>query len=143
MHRSENDLTRVLIVYLVPLQLVHLAFLARAGWIWWTSGRIPFPALPPPGGWAPQVVPFLLSLGIVDAFVALLTLIFVVAHIRNHPRSRTLGLVSLSAMTYSALVYAGGTILTGAWAAHPAAYFAVAAAFTPVFVLGALLTADS
>jgi hypothetical protein len=128
---------RALVAYYGLIEVVHSVVLARAGVEFLASGSVGFPAPPPPGGWSPQATHFLVATGAVDGVNILLALLFVYGYFRR-PGWRLLpwlGAVTLTATAYSALVFAYGTIASGAWAHHPAAYLAVTAVFIPVVFL--------
>lgn len=139
-------LKRYLSAYYGILQITHLMVLGRASVIYVQSNVLPFPASPPPQGWSPQVVPFLFGLGAVDALAAGLGVFWAAGIFITHKMDEVLwGQISLSVALSSALVFAIGTIATGAWFNHPREYFGMAAAFMPVVLLfyAIILTKDS
>lgn len=130
---------RILIPYYGLLQSAHGVALLRAGWLLLRGGEMPFPAPPPPGGWSPQAVFFLLALGILDGFNILLALRFTAQFLRTGEHNNRLGLISLTIACASAMVFAIATGLSGAWFAHPWAYSLMGVLFLPVAWLFALL----
>jgi len=130
---------RLLIIYYGVLQSVHLLALLRAGYLFNRLNRMPFPAPPPPGGWAPQAVPFLIGMGLVDAVAIILALVFVYLWITSRQAPIRLGLISLTIAGASAAIFAIGTFASGAWAAHPLAYGVMVILFAPLLPLFVLL----
>ncbi len=97
--------------------------------------RFPFPILPPPGGWADGVIPFMLGLGATDVIGILLGITFACQVLFKHRLNRQLGVISLTIFITGAIVFAVGTLPSGAWAAHPVAYGAMAILFLPALGL--------
>ncbi|MFO7944936.1 MAG: hypothetical protein R6U51_11620 [Anaerolineales bacterium] len=129
-------LKRYLTGYYGILQIIHLMILGRASVIYAQSKVLPFPASSPPQGWSPQVIPFLFGLGAVDALAAGLGVFWAASILLTHKRVDNLwGQVSLCTAISSALVFAVGTIVTGAWLNHPREYYGMAVAFMPVVLL--------
>jgi len=71
-----RKLFRFLTGYYGILQTLHLIFLGRAGIILQQSGRVPFPASPPPGGWSSAVLPFFIGMASADFLAAVLGIYF-------------------------------------------------------------------
>ena len=130
---------RALILYYGILQSVHLLALLRAGYLFIQLNTIPFPAPPPAGGWAPQAIPFLIGMGIVDAVAIILALIFASMWVTRRQVQTRLGLISLTIAGASAAIFAIGTFASGAWAAHPLAYGIMVILFAPLAPLFVLL----
>jgi hypothetical protein len=127
--------TAYLVAWYGLLQGIHLVLLTRAGVRYLWEGAVAFPAPPPPEGWSPQAVHFLVFLGGFDFFIALLALGFAYGYFRAARGWFGLGLLSLSAACFSALVFAYGTAAAGAWSAHPGTYLTMIPLFLPVAVL--------
>ncbi|MBS1249918.1 MAG: hypothetical protein MAG431_01506 [Chloroflexi bacterium] len=136
---KNKKLLRPLTIYLVIVQSLHLLTLLRAGIILRQTGEMPFPAPPPASGWEAQTIPFFLGMGFLDGVAIIIALVF--AHqalFRGEIRQR-LGLFSLTIAGTSAIVFAVGTLASGAWAAHPLAYGLMVVLFTPFGILYLLL----
>lgn len=127
--------TKILIAYYGLLQSVHLWVLIRAGAILMVENQHPFPILPPPGGWSPQTMPFLVGLGITDSVGILLGVVFAYQFFANRRLNRRMGVISLTIFITGAIVFGIGTVFAGAWAAHPLAYSVMAVLFIPTPVL--------
>ena len=132
-----GKILRYLVGYYGLLQTTHLIFLARAGFIFLTAGRIPFPASPPPSGWSEAVWPFLLGMGAVDVVAASLGIYFSYRYLIKEELDLRAGLISLTIAVCSGIIYLFGTIPSGAWGANPISYLIVALAFSPVAPLAA------
>ncbi|MBW6465709.1 MAG: hypothetical protein K0B06_04310 [Brevefilum sp.] len=139
MEFQNKPLIRTLIAYYGLLQSLHLVILVRAGVILLLQGRFPFPILPPPGGWDPQVMPFMLGLGTTDLAGILLGLCFAYRALITGAFYRRQGVISLTIFITGAVVFAIGTFPSGAWAAHPIAYGSMTVLFLPTVLLYARL----
>jgi len=109
--------------------------LLRAGFIILQTGEMPFPAPSPPGGWSAQAIPFLVGMGVVDAVAIIIALIFVFQAIIRKQDQPLLGIISMTIAMASAVLFAVGTIPSGAWSAHPLAYGSLVILFAPVIPL--------
>jgi hypothetical protein len=119
-------------LYYAALQLMHFCLLTRAGIVYLTSGRIPFPAFPPPGGWPEPAIPFLLGMGIVDGLAAILTVYLAVRYLVKKQYAVGPWLVTLSAALSSAAVFCFGTLPSGSWSADPLGYGSLVVFFSPL-----------
>ena len=133
---------KILITYYGVLQCLHLGVLARAGWILLGGQRIPFPILPPPGGWEAQAMNFFYGLGATDVIGILLGILFAYRAVIKKDFNRRSGLLSLTIFITGAAVFGAGTIPSGAWAAHPVAYWVMVVLFLPAGLLFIKLLAD-
>jgi hypothetical protein len=139
MDLSHKPIIRTLIAYYGILQSLHLLVLVRGGVILLLQSRFPFPILPPPGGWDEQTIPFMIGLGTTDLAGILLGQFFVYRALIKGAFYRRLGVISLTIFITGAVVFAFGTLPSGAWAAHPIAYGSMAVLFLPTVVLYAWL----
>lgn len=140
---NKNNWLRYLIAYYGILQTTHLFFLGRAGLIMRQSGKVPFPASPPLGGWTDEIIPFLMGMAAVDVIAAGLGIYFSYFLLFKNLRKVLAGVVSLSIALSSAVVYLIGTLSAGAWADNPISYLIVATAFAPIIPLFYYLISDS
>ncbi len=143
MIRTENAGIKWLIGYYGLLQCLHLGVLARAGWILLQGLGVPFPILPPPGGWEPQAMSFFFGLGATDTIGILLGILFAYRAVILKDFNRRSGLLSLTIFITGALVFGAGTIPSGAWAVHPVAYGVMVVLFLPTGLLFIKLLTDS
>lgn len=117
------------------LQAFHIIFLSRAGVILLQTGRVPFPASPPPGGWDPSVVPFMMGMAAADGIAACLGIYFAFSLIAKGEFKPLFGIISLTIALSSAAVYLFGTFPAGAWMHNPISYLIVILAFSPIIPL--------
>ena len=132
---AEGPLAKVLVVYYGLLELAHLVVLAWSGLRYLRTGALGFPAVPPPGGWAPQVEPFLIATAVLDALNVLLAWAFVYGHWTRARWRGGVGGVTLTATLYSAVVFCVGTFAAGAWQHRLAGYLWMVGLGLPVVVL--------
>ena len=132
---SSSRLLKLFAFYYGILQSLHLIFLARAGFILVNTGAIPFPAPPPDVGWSTQVIPFLLAMGALDAAAAFLGIFSAIVLVRKNLFDSRPWMLSLVVALTSALIFAAGTIASGAWMDHPTAYGILIVFFSPLFPL--------
>lgn len=129
--------TRLLIIWYALYQATHFVVnaLALAGF---ARGHSAFPALPPPGGWSPQVVHFFTAMASLDAVNALLTLLFAYAYFRRRPWRGWLGTVVLTVSLYAGILFDYATLASGAWSPNLAGYLFINITFLPVVILAVL-----
>ncbi len=120
--------------YYAILQLCHLTLLTRAAFTYLSRSHIPFPALPPVGGWAIETIPFLLGMGAVDALAAGLAIYGGWILITRGEFLVNLWVISLNIALVSAIIFCFGTLPSGAWGANPLGYGILAIVFAPLFV---------
>jgi hypothetical protein len=138
LRNAYSRLARVLVAYYALIEVGHLLALIWAGIRLLLTGTIGFPAPRPVGGWEPQVVPFLVATGVVDALNVPLAWRFAYGYFRRAPWRWWLGGITLSLSVYSAIVFTWGTMAAGAWRDQPAAYLAMVVFASPVVVLAVL-----
>jgi len=127
---------KLLVAWYGLVQTAHIIVIVRALIILLVSGSLSFPALPPAGGWSAQAQHFLIATGAIDAVNAVLSLIFVRGYFTRARWARWLGTMNLTASIYSALLFAYGTIASGAWAGgNLVGYLAMTIVFVPVIIL--------
>ncbi len=131
--------SRYLAGYYGFLQTMHIFFLGRAGLILMQTGRVPFPASPPPGGWDPAVLPFMMGMAAADVVAACLGIIFSYSLLIKKSFKPLVGIISLTIALSSAVVYLVGTLPAGAWVHNPISYLIVVLAFSPIIPLYFLL----
>ena len=132
--KSLPDRLKKLSYYYSILQICHLTLLTRATFMYLFRGHIPFPALPPVGGWAIETIPFLLGMGAVDAMAAGLALYGGWILIARGEFLVKLWVISLNIALVSAIIFCFGTIPSGAWEANPLGYGVLAIMFAPLLV---------
>ena len=127
--------SRWLVGYFGIIQFLHFITLVRAGWYYLQTGSLGFPAPPPLDGWPTSAIPFLLAMGFTDAILIIISEIFVLGFFKQKAWAMKIGLVALSGAIATALVFAVGTMPSGAWLVHPAGYGILCVLFAPFLVL--------
>ena len=135
MDKRKLNWEKILIAYYGFLQGLHLLTLARAGYYMFFLDIVPFPILPPPTGWMPQTMPFMLGLAGMDIVGIVLAFILVFQKLMQNKLRPVIGLISLTIFISGAIVFAVGTLPSGAWAAHPLSYVSMVLLFTPTLPL--------
>lgn len=123
-----------LVIWFGIYQAFHIAVNGRALFEL-SAGHISFPAVPPAGGWSPQLLPFFEAMAALDLINAVLTLVFVYGFLRKRTWSFWLGTVTLTVAHYAALLFNYGTIAAGAWQENVGAYLFINITFLPVVIL--------
>jgi heme A synthase len=135
MLQPRSRLEKLLVNYYGLLQISHITGLVISGVWWFTTGNLGVLALPPRGGWDDQTIHFLLATGMFDFVVAIGAIVFVYQYRSEEKTSDLLGGASLTGSLYSAVIYAYGTLRSGAWGSHPLTYGLIAIVFTPMVIL--------
>ena len=117
------------------LQITHFSLLTWGAFVILRKQKLIFLALPPAEGWSHQVIPFLMGLGLADAFAAGMGIYFVYQALTKKSWNLILGLISLTIAIASALVFLVGTLSSGAWAQNPIEYLSMVLLFVPVPIL--------
>ena len=131
--------TRGLVVYLGLYQAVHILVNSRGLYLLLTGVPLDFPAPPPAGGWAPDVVHLMVAIGWTDLAGAVLSLVFVFAYFRRRPWRMWLGTVVLTIVVYATALYTYWPLASGAWSeANAPRYLFVEVATLPLLLLFAL-----
>lgn len=128
---------RLLVIWYALYQAAHVVVNALA-LTNFAGGRSAFPALPPPGGWSPQVVHFFTAMASLDAVNALLSLLFAYAYFRRRPWRGWLGTVVLTVSLYAGILFDYATLASGAWSPNLAGYLFINITFLPVVILAVL-----
>lgn len=135
MTRPDGLFVRSLVAWYGLFQLVHIAVNMR-GLLQLADGSLDFPALPPPGGWTTQSIPFLTAIAALDLANAILTLVFVYGYFRRAHWRFWLGTLTLTVSMYAALVFDYSTLAVGAWTrANLSGYLFVNGTFVPVILV--------
>lgn len=135
MRTQTNRFARVLVAYYGLVQAAHIIALAISLSLLVRDGELTLLAPPPTDGWSAQTHHFLVGLGAIDAVNAVLALVFVYGCFSHARWWFWLGTTTLTVSVCSALVYAYGTMRSGAWGDHLAQYLTLVVVFVPVAVL--------
>jgi len=142
-NKSVNTTKFYLILWVGCVQILHFVALTQAAYHYLITGKIRFPAPPPIHDWNPQTINFLLGCGITDSILILLTIYFVMTYFFKGYMNITIGLLSMTGSVATALVFAIGTVPTGAWTVHPWSYGIMSILFTPFMILLYILIQQS
>jgi hypothetical protein len=126
---------RWLVAYYGVLQVVHLIVLGFGLVHYIRQGTIGYPAPAPPAGWSDQAEAFLLGNGFLDAIISGVALVYVMTYFKKTPWSEFLGIGCLTASLCSGIFFVFGTVVSGAWSAHPVNYTGLTLVFTPMVLL--------
>lgn len=129
---------KLLVAYYGLIEVAHVVALVQAGVQLARTGMIGFPAPPPSGGWVDEIQPFFIAMAVVDAVNIVIAWLFVYGYFTRARWRWWIGCVTLTSTVHSAIVFAWGTIVSGAWSHRPAGYLAMAAVFVPVAALAVL-----
>ena len=138
MQDTHSPLARLLAAYYGFVQAMHMVAITRSYTLLRQRGEITFLAQPPLGGWSAQAEHFLISLGGLDFINALFALIFVYGYFSRSHWWRWLGTTTLTASMVSSLIYAYGTVASGAWTGHVVRYLTLVVLFIPIVILAIL-----
>ncbi|MGE5400940.1 MAG: hypothetical protein ACM3S2_11080 [Ignavibacteriales bacterium] len=130
-----STFTRFFVGWYALFQVAHLTFLFRALEMLIRFGVFVFPASPPAEGWNSQAGNFLIGMAIFDTLNILVSIVFFYGFFAHAKWRLFVGLLNLAVMMYSALVFAYGTIASGAWGQHILEYIGMTIAFLPIVVL--------
>jgi len=134
-YTQPGRLYRILLIYLGLLQAVHMSVLVL-DWGRLLKGFSYLRLAPPPtGGWDEDLLGNLSLLGSVDFFIALLSLVFVIALLRQVSWARGLGTLVLIAAHLTGILYLWITLDSGAFTLHVGRYVLITVLFLPVSLL--------
>jgi hypothetical protein len=134
-----DEALKILFAWYGLYQAGHLVVNARGLALLQAGNSLDFPAPPPAGGWHAQAIAFLASIAVVDVAIAVAGLTCVLGYFRRAHWAVPLGIVSVSASLYAAIVFDAATIITGAWARSLGDYVVVNLLCAPAVMLLVLL----
>ncbi len=139
MTNPDRKLVKGLVAWYGLYQAIHIGVNLR-GLFQLAHGGIDFPALPPSGGWTPQVIHFFTGMASLDLLNAVLTLVFVLGYFRRARWRFWLGTLTLTVSMYAALLFDYATLASGSWTqANLGGYLFTNVTFLPVVVLFGLV----
>jgi hypothetical protein len=137
---KHNTGTRFLVLSFGLYQACHILFNIRAGIIFTHSGLVGFPALPPAGGWSPDMLNVYIDMALMDTLNALLSLLFVWGYFRRQPWCIWLGTITVTLSFYAAILFNFTACQAGAWAGvNLWVYLFINITYLPVVILWILL----
>lgn len=125
---------KALVTYFGLLQTVHFIAILIEGTNLLRLGEIRFLAPAPSAGWSPDAQFMLMGMGTADALLIVGSWIFVLGWYGRKPWAEPWGLAVMLAFSATALVFAVGTGMAGAWAIS-LNYWVMTVLFLPVVPL--------
>lgn len=133
---KDDRLTRFLVLAFGLYQVGHLLSNLRGAFVFFGRGELPFPALPPPGGFEPQLVSAYLDMAVMDSINAVISLVFVWGYFTGKPWRLWLGSITLTLSFYAGILFNLTALQAGAWAGENLiAYLLINITYLPVVVL--------
>ncbi len=139
---KDNLLTRLLVASFGLYQLGHLLSNMRGAFVFYGAGELPFPALPPSGGFDPHLVNAYMDMAFMDSLNAAVSLVFVWGYFKDKPWRLWLGTINLTLSVYAAILFNLSAYQAGAWAgANLWTYVFINVTYIPVLILFVLVLA--
>jgi hypothetical protein len=133
---KRDRLTSILVVCFGLYQLGHMSSNFLAAYLYASRGVIGFPALPPPGGWSPDMVNVYIDMASMDTLNAIASLVFVWAYFKAKPWHLWLGTVTLTLSFYAGILFNLTAFQAGAWVgANLWLYLFINITYIPIAVL--------
>ena len=133
---KDDIVTRFLVASFALYQTGHLLSNIVGAFTFFRRGEIPFPALPPPGGFDPQLVSTYVDMAVMDSLNAVASLVFVWGYFSGKPWRLWLGAITLTLSVYAAVLFNLSTYQTGAWMGENLwSYLIINITYIPVVVL--------
>jgi hypothetical protein len=133
---KDNRLTRLLVTAFGLYQLGHILSNIRGAFIFFDTGQIDFPALPPPGGWSVDMMNVFIDMASMDSLNAVASLIFVWAYFKKKPWRLWLGTLTLTLSVYAAILFNLSAYQAGAWVGGNLwSYILINITYLPVLIL--------
>jgi hypothetical protein len=137
---KDNLFTRLLVAAFGLYQLGHIISNIRGAFLYFNSGTISFPALPPPGGWSQDMVQIFVDMASMDTLNAVASLVFVWAYFQHKPWRLWLGTITLTLSMYAAILFNLSAYQAGAWVGDNLwSYIFINVTYLPVLVLYGLV----
>ena len=133
---KDDRLTKFLVLAFGLYQTGHLLSNLRGAFIFFGRGKLPFPALPPPGGFDPQLVSAYLDMAVMDSSVAVISLVFVWGYFTRKPWRLWLGSMTLTLSFYAGILFNLTAYQAGAWTGdNLILYLLINIGYLPVLIL--------
>ena len=113
---KDDKLTKFLVICFGLYQAGHLLTNINGAFLYFGQGLIPFPALPPAGGWSVDMKHVFVSMASMDSLNAIASFVFVWTFFKAKPWRLWLGTITLTLSFYAALLFNFITYQAGAWA---------------------------
>ncbi len=137
----KDDLfTRLLVTAFGLYQLGHFISNIRGAFLYFNTGIIAFPALPPPNGWSQDMAHVFVDMASMDTLNAVASLVFVWAYFQQKPWRLWLGTITLTLSVYAAILFNLSAYQAGAWVGDNLwSYILINVTYLPVIVLYGLV----
>ena len=133
---KDDRLTKFLVLAFGLYQVGHLLSNLRGAFVFFGRGQLPFPALPPPDGFDPQLVSAYLDMAVMDSINAVVSLLFVWGYFTHKPWRLWLGSITLTLSVYAGILFNLTAYQAGAWTSENlTAYLLINITYLPVMVL--------
>ncbi|HKJ26517.1 MAG TPA: hypothetical protein VJ965_02675 [Anaerolineales bacterium] len=133
---KDDKLTRALVLAFGLYQTAHLLSNIRGAFVYFGQGRLPFPALPPAGGFDPHLVTAYVDMAFMDSFNAMVSFVFIWGYFSRKPWRLWLGSITLTLSLYAGILFNLSAYQTGAWSGgNLPGYLLVNLTYIPVAVL--------
>jgi hypothetical protein len=137
---KEDRVTKLLVLAFGLYQTAHLLSNIRGSFVFFGRGELPFPALPPAGGFDPHLIFAYVDMAFMDSFNALVSLVFVWGYFTGKPWRLWLGTITLTLSFYAGILFNLTAYQAGAWAGGNLPwYLLVNITYIPVAVLWVLV----
>ncbi len=137
---KDNRFTKFLVASFALYQTGHLVSNIIGAFTFFGKGEMPFPALPPPGGFDPHLVNSYIDMAVMDSLNAAASLVFVWGYFRHKPWRLWLGTITLTLSVYAAVLFNLTTFQAGAWMGDNLwKYVFINITYLPVLVLFVLV----
>jgi hypothetical protein len=133
---KDNKLTKFLVACFGLYQLGHLLSNIIGSFTFFSTGEIPFPALPPPGGWSADLRNVFVDMASMDTLNAAVSLVFVWGYYKRKQWRLWLGTITLTLSVYAAILFNLSAYQAGAWVGPNLwSYVFINVTYIPVVVL--------
>jgi hypothetical protein len=137
---KDDRTTRLLVLAFGLYQTAHLLSNIRGAFVFFGRGELPFPALPPAGGFNPHLIAAYIDMAAMDSLNALASLVFVWSYFTQKSWRLWLGTITLTLSVYAGILFNLTDYQAGAWAGDNLfAYLLVNVTYLPVFALWLLV----
>lgn len=137
---KDDKFTKSLVLAFGLYQIAHLFSNFRGAFLYFGQGKLPFPAMPPAGGFDQHLINAYVDMAFMDSLNALVSLVFVWGYFTKKPWRLWLGGITLTLSVYAGILYNLSAFQAGAWAGdNLPGYLLVNITYLPVAVLWLLV----
>ena len=133
---KDDRLTKFFVLAFGLYQVGHLLSNLRGAFVFFGRGQLPFPALPPPGGFDSNLISTYLDMAVIDSFNAIISLVFVWGYFTRKPWRLWLGGITITLSVYAAILFNLTAYQAGAWTGdNLISYLLINITYLPVVAL--------